>query len=217
MIFAPILHLCYNDKMIMTEPKVLQKQTKQTAFTLVEMLVVLGIVGLMFGVGIANFFRYRQRQEIEQTAYDVQNFIQKIKTYAKNGNRGGENNICNQEILTTKLISWEITYDDNNNQLIARPKCLYQGITEKEGDPDIFNLPLHYKIANNATNQFNKIAFQAVFGGIIFADGANTSDSIKVVVQDEEEEMSYQFHITSGGVISSGCWCETSCNNNSGC
>ncbi len=201
MIFAPIPYLCYNEKMVIMESQINLSEKNHPAFTLVEMLVVLGIVGLMFGVGMANFFRYRERQEIEQTAYDVQSFIQKIQTYAKNGNRGGENSICNQDILNTKLTAWEITYHSGNNQLIAKPKCLYQGV-DTEGTTDVFNLPLNYKLS-----QFTKITFQAVFGGVIFNDGGTTSPNINLVVSDQNEDFAYQFHVTSGGVITSGCWC----------
>lgn len=201
----------------MMNSKVSIEEKNYPAFTLVEILVVLGIVGLMFGVGMANFFRYRERQEIEQTAYNVQSFIQKIQTYAKNGNRGGEGSDCNRDILNTKLVSWEITYDSNKNQLLARPKCIFQGI-ETTGPSEALFLPLNYKINNSANYKFSKISFQAVFGSVIFDDGATTSEAINLVISDQGEDFAYQFHVTSGGVITSGCWCPNFANcDNSEC
>ncbi len=202
---------------------------KKSAFTLIEMLIVVAIVGLMFGVGIAQFFNYRDRQTLEQTAANLQSFINQAKNYAKTGYRGtaspcGIQNTA-QGNLSIKLQSWQITYDKASRTFTSFPTCTKKNSPEQPDSQDIpqepnYNASLKFILPEAFTAEVTTftptigsnnaiINFNSVFGN---AQIAGDSNKLKIVLKDAkggDDGIAYQFFVSTGGIISDGCLCVT--------
>lgn len=207
-----------------------QRPLFQPAFTLVEMLVVLAIVGLMMGIGVNSFFGYRERQALEQTAANLQTYIRQIQNYAKNGYRGegdcaltSNNTVTN---LALKLNYWNITYNTSTGDFEATPHCTeyeYEGAfltqrsnSDKTGDAVIFRpaLPKNYtiNIIPQAQPDENLITFQTVFGETLLNYDPNNIKyipipNLRIVIANPDDDLGYRFYITNGGIITDGCLC----------
>lgn len=169
---------------------------KKDAFTLIEILVVIAIIMLTMSFGLISFFRFQDRQKVENTAKEVITYLRRIQGYAKNGNRGQGS--CNVEARLIAagdkpLENWTTTFTEN--ELRSRPYC---GVY---GNFDYFRLPTNLKFVPTAGN----IVFHSLFGNTV----SNVTNN-RIIVHDGTNY--YKFHIYRGA-ITNGCWCEgANCN-----
>jgi prepilin-type N-terminal cleavage/methylation domain-containing protein len=56
-------------------------------FTLIELLVVMTIIGILFGIGIAQYMNFNRSQILEQAAQDLKNNLRLAQTKAINGEK----------------------------------------------------------------------------------------------------------------------------------
>jgi len=56
-------------------------------FTLIELLVVVTIIGILFGIGVAQYANFNRSQILEQAAQDLKNNLRLAQTKAANGEK----------------------------------------------------------------------------------------------------------------------------------
>ena len=93
----------------------------QRGFTLIEILVVLGITGLVFASGLSSFRDFDRRQRISQSASTLRKDLDlaKAKAFASEKPSG----------CTTTLVGWRVTFNASSYDLIA--DCDVQDVTFK--------------------------------------------------------------------------------------
>ena len=181
---------------------------KKSAFTLVEMLVVVGILLLTFTFGLINFFNYRQRLELENAVAQVQSALQQAQSYARLGNRGAPKTTCNPtDAVEVKLNYWQVSLDNNSEgrgEIILNPVCVLDITARPEvevpGETTTFLLPKGFSFTGSYS-----LKFISVFGNVKIETPAPTNSQVKIIVKDTEN--GYRFFLNEGGGLSSGCYC----------
>jgi len=56
-------------------------------FTLIELLIVVTIIGILFGIGIAQYMNFNRSQILEQAAQELKNNLRLAQTKAVNGEK----------------------------------------------------------------------------------------------------------------------------------
>jgi len=64
-----------------------KKLSSFVGFTLIELLVVMTIIGILFGVGVAQYTNFNRRQILEQASRDLINNLRLAQTKAANGEK----------------------------------------------------------------------------------------------------------------------------------
>jgi len=71
----------------MYEKNLPKKLSSFVGFTLIELLVVMTIIGILFGVGVAQYTNFNRRQILEQASRDLINNLRLAQTKAANGEK----------------------------------------------------------------------------------------------------------------------------------
>lgn len=184
------------------------------AFTLVEMLVVIGIMALMFTFGFVNFFQYRERLEIENAASKLQVFINQVQTYARNGNRGAKGTACNPNsgnLYDVSLKSWTMEINPSAKTFTAYPTCTVSGAATSGKNTTAaitFTLPENLTLTIRSIDNFYTtvtINFASVYGGVTFD---HSLDSLELIIgEPDSSQPYYHFWLKSSGVVTTGCFC----------
>ncbi|PIU03583.1 hypothetical protein COT44_02180 [Candidatus Shapirobacteria bacterium CG08_land_8_20_14_0_20_39_18] len=89
-------------------------QPLSSGFTIIELLVVMVITSLLFGVGITNFNEYNRRQTVAQAAETIKNNLRLAQSKAQSGEKDCSVGVCdgdgNGKCLTTSktLNGWNV-------------------------------------------------------------------------------------------------------------
>lgn len=85
---------------------------KSSAYTLIEILVVISIIGLFMSVGIVQYRDYARRQSLTSAARDMVNTLRLMQEDALSGNKTGR---CNSNDV---LVGYKIKFTGNNKYSI---------------------------------------------------------------------------------------------------
>lgn len=96
----------------------MRKRFYQSAFSLIELLVVISIIGLLSTIGIAGYNRFNNQQILRQTKNEVKTAIRQAVARAKNNEKdctvcGGSDNDCATFVAgqDAALNSWHLEID----------------------------------------------------------------------------------------------------------
>ena len=89
----------------------MEKKNFQAGFTLVEILVVIGITGLVFAGGFSNFRDFDKRQRLSQTALILRKDLELARTKAFASEKPGG--------CTNTLMGWEVVFNSGSYDLKA--------------------------------------------------------------------------------------------------
>ena len=103
---------------------------KKTAFgfTLIELLVVMTIMGILFGIGVAQYMNFNRSQILEQAAQELKNNLRLAQTKAANGEKPTE--------CTSALEGYQVNFSLPRTYQI-QAKCGGSLV----GTPKTFSLP----------------------------------------------------------------------------
>ena len=59
---------------------------RQKGFTLIEMLLSVGIISLLVGISLPIYVSFQTRNDLEVTAQSIVSMLRRAQTYARNGN-----------------------------------------------------------------------------------------------------------------------------------
>jgi type II secretory pathway pseudopilin PulG len=156
----------------------INKNSKQAGYTLIEIVVVVGIMILMIGGGIAGFVQFQEKQAIIGAASDMKVQLRLAQTRARSGDvPSGCDRLQSYAVRTTTasettLVSQVAICD--SGEIVRTEKELAPGITTA-GDYDIRFLTLH--------------------GGVSGAE---------IITLESTTGYSYEFEVTQGGEITEG-------------
>lgn len=157
-----------------------QKNVAQRGFTMIELLVVITIITLLVGGGIAAFIEFNDRQTLQAAAKDVQSIF---RTAQKRARSGAKPEGCDQ----LDGFSVRGQAGGNSYQLIAI--C-----TLPSGSTEI--VTQSYTFDPNVSFESNlDLKFQALHGGVT---GAGS------VILSSSGGKSYQFLVDQGGAVTQG-------------
>jgi type II secretory pathway pseudopilin PulG len=145
------------------------------AFTLIEMLVVITIMMLMLGGGIAAYINFNENQQLLSAAKQMQTYLRGLQKKSRVGDRPDG---C------TRLYSYTLTVAANSNLVFMQANC-------ENGDFDTDNYTLGGGVT--ALNEI-EVSFKVLQGGA-------TSQGNIILVKNTDR---YQFQVTPGGEITEG-------------
>lgn len=107
------------------------RSPSRQAFTLIELLISLSIMGILFGVGIAKYNDFNRRQIVTQAALELKSNLRLIQNKASSGEKdcakdvcGGTTEGCNNDNDSSEksLDGWYISFP-NDHSYIIYGKC----------------------------------------------------------------------------------------------
>lgn len=171
---------------------------KRAAFTLIEIIIVVGLLMLLLTYGFLAYLRTHRRQVVENAARETMVFLNTLQNNASVGNRGA--GLCNNATpIENPLYSWQAKVSNESAvgkaQAIVVCKNASAGSTEES-----FTLPKGLTYVYNG--QFAKITYSAVFGNATIEGLINN----QIIVTDGN--YGYRFTINTTGTLSNGCFCQ---------
>lgn len=165
--------------------------SKETGFTLIEVLVVVAIIGLMSAMGMASYFEFADNNRIKGAAQEVQVFLRDIQNRAKMGDRGEGFCATNgaNSVLGKKFEGWQVSFSAGGTKIEAWPLC--DGSTK--GTVKTYNLPIPTEFANDPTSE---IVFPPLYTNL------QGGSPVTVQVTDKDSVAIYEFTISAGGSMS---------------
>jgi len=129
----------------------LKKLSSLTGFTLIELLVVMVIVGILLGVGIAQYISFNRRQILEQTTQGLKNNLRLAQTKAMSGEKPAGCGILDG--YRVKFAS----NDPDNYTLVAVCEGVEVGETKNFSLPSIVKFsplpsPILFKVLSQGTD-----------------------------------------------------------------
>lgn len=98
---------------------------KHSAFTLIEMLVVLSIMALLIGVGLAAFNTFNKRNLVIQAGKEIKNSLRLAQNKALGGEKDCSESACQGDLLSGKCSNLSYALDGwyldlENNQIYGK-------------------------------------------------------------------------------------------------
>lgn len=148
-------------------------------FTLIEMLVVVSIVMLMVGGGIAGYLRFNERQTLRNEAKTLQVLLRSAQKKARVGDKPAA---CD------KLLSYAVVMTSGSRDVTMTVWC-ENGSYSTDNN---YTLPLGVTPTDN-----HDIRFRVLHGGVEYVSG---NENIELEYRDTY----YGFQVTFGGEITEG-------------
>jgi len=117
----------------------LKKLSFLAGFTLIELLVVMTIMGILFGIGVAQYINFNRSQILEQAAQELKNNLRLAQTKAVNGEKPGD---CEDKLLNGYRVKF-FSGNPDNYTLVA--VCNGEEISASEVK---YNLPSVVKFSS---------------------------------------------------------------------
>lgn len=164
--------------------KILVKKLSSLAgFTLIELLVVITIVGILFGIGVAQYINFNRSQILEQAAQELKNNLRLAQTKAANGEKPEG---CS--ILDGYRVSF-FSGGDSPDTYKIRAVC---GGNE-QGETKTFFLPSVIK--------FNPLPFPSQVLFKVLAQGTNLSDDLMINLVFKDTSLQKTVRVSKNGKI----------------
>jgi prepilin-type N-terminal cleavage/methylation domain-containing protein len=180
---------------------------REHGFTLIELMIVIGIIAVIMGLGITNYISFAERNRVRTGAEETQTFLSDIQNRARMGHRGTE--ACSPTsptaALSLPLRSWRVVL--SGRTMTARATCGPINAAEPSGlvgttlsSEVVVVLPQNVTFTDPVT-----IILPALYNSPRTTTGASADQQIRV--WDGDVQNRYCFHFTSGGAITIGDWC----------
>ena len=163
--------------------------TAQDGFTMVEMLVTVGVGLLLVGLGIAGYLGFNDRQKILSAAREIETIFQTGANKARSGDLGG----C------TQLEAYRLTFVTATDPVTANlaSVCADTTVTVTK----TYTLPAG--VAVSFAPNIAQVDFPILQGGFRFSP---STQDVDVTLTNAAVTSSYVFSVSQGGDINEGIW-----------
>jgi prepilin-type N-terminal cleavage/methylation domain-containing protein len=212
----------YNDLVFKLQP--------QSAFSLIELMVVVAIAMVLAGFGMTNYFTLQDRQRVENTGKELVGYFRRIQNHAHTGNRGLETGDCHADLKeiaegARRLEAWAINLSlDANYALKSFPLCRDVSANLAQGASEDFVLPRQWqlKTQNDAGKIYETLIVETLAGNTYLSEKTastlmindfnsnnpdRTNRQVVFLLTDEGQKYGYIFALESGA-ITTGCLCQ---------
>lgn len=161
----------------------------RSGFTLIELLIVISIILLTTGAGIAGFVNFNDRQQVQTTVKSIQTLMRSAQIKARSGEGAND---CGG---TDKLKGYEVTSDATAvtlNRICVTTAGAFASRTERSR-----------VTLDNVTvtrNPNSAVTFLALRGGVDLGGAA----AVAFTVNGEFSSVEYQFQVLDTGEITEG-------------
>lgn len=166
-----------------------RSETSQLGFTMIEMLVTVGVGLLLVGLGIAGYLGFNDRQKILSAAREIETIFQTGANKARSGDLGG----C------TQLEAYRLTFVTAADPVTASLASVCSDAT--------VTVTKTYTLPAGVTVSFapviTQIEFPVLQGGFRFSP---STPDVDVTLTNDAVTSSYVFTLSQGGDINEGVW-----------
>jgi prepilin-type N-terminal cleavage/methylation domain-containing protein len=111
--------------MVLPTPRLKLMKKNTSAYTLIELIVVIGIMAVILGIGLAGWTSYQNKEKLRTETQRVATWLRKIHTKALQGEKPSTN--CNT------LDYYQINFDSGTNTFSADAECINPSNTVSAG------------------------------------------------------------------------------------
>lgn len=166
------------------------------AFTLIEMLVSIGIMMIIFAIGVNSYNYFNTKQTILGSVGEVKTYLQKAQSKAQSGDTGGceelgayQVDLHQNEIVLVPLCE---DHDGNDMSWIARNEAV-----------SIYTLPANVQVVVTPTNAI--IRAKVLHGAFdLRSPSGNSYSEVNIIVSYRNQ--AYHLTLDRGGSISNESW-----------
>jgi prepilin-type N-terminal cleavage/methylation domain-containing protein len=90
-------------------------------FTLVELLIVIGVMALLIYIGITSYVDFNRRQMLTQTAKDIASTIRLAQNKATSGEKSMAD--CQSGLNAHRLDIWQISFITGESEYVLKGSC----------------------------------------------------------------------------------------------
>lgn len=160
-------------------------QITSSGFSLIEMMVVITIMALVLGGGIAGYMNFNDKQTVLEATNQLKTYLGKAQSQAKTGKKIS---------CVTPLIGYRVNISAGSPYTVNIEERCYDGSDDGiAGTAESYPLPSGVTVSSNLD-----VMYKVLHGGIIGADAGLDIDVAGSKI--------YRFTITKSGEISEGEW-----------
>ncbi|OGE08916.1 hypothetical protein A3A60_01005 [Candidatus Curtissbacteria bacterium RIFCSPLOWO2_01_FULL_42_26] len=127
----------------------------EKAYTLIELMIVVTVIGLAVGLITTSYLGFERRQRVKNTALEIKNNIRLAQNNAHSGNKGFGPDKCDTE-KEEILVGWYASFNKDLQTYSVSGDCKDKSGAEREFGRQRFRLPQDVSIsAIDAGNQVN--------------------------------------------------------------
>jgi type II secretory pathway pseudopilin PulG len=165
-----------------------EKRAKNSAFTLIELLITTSVMMILLAVGAVNYFRYLNKEKLYLFAGEVEAIINDARVKARTGYLGDEDlGFCDQ----VEAVELEMT--NTNGYLLLTEKLNCVGVS-----PDEIELKQYQAEENFTADNLFKIAFTPS-GAVSLEQNSSAVGTVSFVISNGTSDVS--FAIVQGGLL----------------
>lgn len=167
---------------------------RNSGFTLVELLVTISIILILTGAGIAGFVAFNDRQQVQTTVKQIQDYMRSAQVKARAG-EGADTCVAPQ-----KLYGYRVTNDVNNVYLrkVCRDSVGNTSTTIRSQFP-LNNVTITKSTPTNPSSTQNP-TFLTLNGGVNVGNNASLTYS----VAGQYSGITFEFDVLQTGEITDG-------------
>lgn len=160
---------------------------KIKGFTIIELLVVISIMLVVLGGGIAAFSVFNDKQQITTAAKDLQTMLRSAQVKARSGEGAGDCTDAGQKLSGYRVYANSLTAIDNNSVAIMERVC--------DGGATLLNSS---SVLTGTTVSDFDMEFISLRGGVT---GAGT-----IIINGNAASNVFEFEVSEGGEITEGAY-----------
>lgn len=127
----------------------------QRAYTLIELMIVVTLIGLAVGLITTSYLGFERRQRVKNTALEIKNNIRLAQNSAHSGDKGFGPTKCDTEKREI-LVGWYVRLDKDLQTYSVSGYCKDESGVERKFGEQTFRLPQDVSISEiDAGNQVN--------------------------------------------------------------
>lgn len=165
-------------------------------FTIIELLVVVTIMLIVTGGGIAAFINFNERQAVTTSVREIQTLMRAAQVKARAGEGAAD---CTR--ADDNLRGYEVVYEEPTRSVIMNRVCFSPTVSPNELETERSRITLSNV---TVTPPDFEVEFLTLKGGVRIGNSAPAPTTLDIIIGSTLTNGTYTFSIGAGGEITEG-------------